>query len=94
MTTVELQLDDAVLDRARRLAAQRTSSLDEVVAYALERLDSEEADDQTAKMENVATPTETSVSDQLAALHRLLALPHPPAPVLSLEDMSRESIYD
>lgn len=77
MTTVELELDDTVLVRARRLAAQRNASLGEVVACALEQRNAEESSETAADAE-IAVPAEKEdVPDQLLALRRLLELTTP-----------------
>jgi predicted transcriptional regulator len=42
MTTVTVQLDEKLLEKARGIAAARHASVDEVLADALQRMDSEE----------------------------------------------------
>lgn len=91
MTTVKVRLDDLVLQRAHEVAKERGNSLDELVAYALDQLYLEQREDDTLFEEQ---PLDSDVADQRKALQRLLAISHPPAPVLSAEAMSRESIYD
>lgn len=89
MTKLELQLNDALVQRARRMAAEAGYSLEELFALGLDRLEHGRSENQPSPMPQ---PT-IRASEQGAALRAWAALPRPPAPILSLDDMSRESIY-